>query len=217
MNIFEAKAFLFDMDGVLVDNTRFHVLSWLELSSKYNCALTEQQVIDWMGSPGREYVKRMFGQPDMPPDKVQVYLEEKEALYRKMFAPHLVIPDGLRKLLDIAHSKDIRCAIATGGSRRNVDFVLDGLGIRDDFMCVLDASRYERGKPFPDCYLQAAAAVEVAPADCIVIEDAINGIEAARAANIPVIAKAGTNTRSVLVEAGARMVFDSFSELVSGI
>jgi len=213
VNVFDAKAFLFDMDGVLVDNTRYHVLSWLACAEKYGCDLTEGQVVAWMGSPGRDYIRRMFKRPEMPDNQVQFYLKEKESLYRQLYAPHLELNAGLDPFLAETRRRGIPCAIATGGSMANVNFVLDGLKIRDVFSYVIDASGYARGKPHPDCYLQAAAGVGVAPEDCIVFEDAVNGIEAARAARIPVVAKVGTNTRETLVAAGADCVIDSFAEL----
>jgi len=214
MNVFDATAFLFDMDGVLIDNTRYHVLSWLACAEKYHCELTEEQVVAWMGSPGRDYIRRMFGNPDMPADEVRFYLEEKEALYRQIYTPYLALNTGVGAFLAEAKRWGMPCAIATGGSMTNVNFVLDGLKIRDHFSFVIDASGYARGKPHPDCYLKAAEGLGVSPEGCIVFEDAVNGIEAAKAANIPVVAKIGTNPREVLVAAGADVVIDSFEELM---
>jgi len=214
VNVFDAKAFLFDMDGVLIDNTRYHVMSWLACAEKYGCELTEGQVVAWMGSPGRDYIRRMFKNPEMPPEEVQFYLKEKESLYRELYAPHLALNVGLTSFLYETRRRSIPCAIATGGSMANVNFVLDGLKIRDMFSCVIDASGYARGKPHPDCYLKAAEGLGVAPKACVVFEDAVNGIEAARTAQIPVVAKVGTNPRDVLVAAGADRVIDSFEELL---
>lgn len=214
MNVFDAQAFLFDMDGVLVDNCRYHVQSWLACAEKYGGSLTEEQILAWMGAPGRDYVRRMFNRPDLPESEIAFYLDEKEALYRELYAPHLALPKGLRAVLDEARRRGIVCAIATGGSLANVDFVLDGLGLRGDFVAVVDASRYSRGKPFPDCYLKAAEEVGVSPARCLVFEDAVNGIEAAHAAGIPVVAKVGTNTRRVLEAAAADRVIEAFDELL---
>ena len=212
--IHAAKAYLFDMDGVLVDNTPYHVRSWLALAEKYGCRSTEEQLVAWMGSPGREFIKRMFDRPDMPPDEIRRYLGEKEALYRQLYAPYLRPTPGLLDFLAGAHRRGIPCAIATGGSATNVNFVLDGLGVRKDFVCALDASGYERGKPYPDCYLKVAERVGASPAGCIVFEDAVNGIEAARAGGMRVVARVGTNSRETLLAAGADLVIDSFAELV---
>ena len=205
-------AYLFDMDGVLVDNCRYHVLAWLELSKKYGGRLTAEQVVAWMGAPGRDYVARMF---DTPPDaaRVEALIVEKEALYRELFRPALAPRDGLIAFLAKMRSAGIASAIATGGSLDNVDFVLDGLGIRRYFRGVVDASKYVRGKPAPDCYLRAAELVGADPSDAVVFEDAVNGIEAAHAAGMRVVAITGTNSRETLTEAGADLVIDTFAGL----
>ena len=205
-------ACLFDMDGVLVDNCRYHLLSWLELAKRHGGKLTERQIVDWMGAPGRDYIRRMFDEP-VPDGRVAELLREKEALYREMFRPNLVARTGLIALLGRVRKRGIPCAVTTGGSLDNVDFILDGLGIRDSFSCVIDASQYERGKPAPDCYLKTAARLGVSPSDCIVFEDAVNGIEAGHAAGMRVVAITGTNTRETLTAAGADKVIDTFDEM----
>ena len=200
------------MDGVLVDNCRYHVLSWLEFAKRYGGRLTEAQVVEWMGAPGRDYIARMFDEP-VPPDRAAVMLAEKEAIYRELYRPDLVARKGLIEFLEGAKKANILCAVVTGGSMENVDFVLDGLDIREHFACIVDSSQYERGKPAPDCYLQAAAKLGVEPRDCVVFEDAVNGIEAAIEAEMRVVAITGTNLRKTLEEAGPDLVVSSFAEL----
>lgn len=206
-------AWLFDMDGVLVDNCRTHVVAWLEFARRHGGRLTERQVLDWMGAPGRDYIERMFDPPP-PPERVAELLSEKEALYRELYRPHMVLREGLSELFARARAEDIPCAVVTGGSRANVDFVLDGLGIRSVFADVVDAGAYAKGKPAPDCYLQGATRLGARPSDCTVFEDAVNGIEAARAAGMRVVAITGTNPRETLEAAQADRVIDSFCELL---
>ena len=203
------KAYLFDMDGVLVDNCRYHVIAWLEFAKRHGGKLTEEQIIAWMGATGRDYLVRMF---DVRPDEKRMveFMAEKEAIYRELYLPYLKPRKGLLKLLESARKDNIPCAVVTGGSMDNVNFILDGLQIRHFFSCVVDSSQYQRGKPAPDCYLQAAARVGVAPHDCVVFEDAINGIEAGRAAGMRVVALIGTNTREVLEKAAPDQIVSSF-------
>lgn len=210
-----SRAFLFDMDGVLVDNCHYHVLAWLEFAKRHGGTLTERQVIDWMGAPGRDYVARMFAVPP-PPERVADLLAEKEAIYRELFRPHCIARDGLIDLLRLARAADVPCAVATGGPLANVDFVLDALGIRGFFACIVDSSQYQRGKPAPDCYLRAAEKLAVAPRDCIVFEDAVNGIASAQAAGMRVVAITGTNDFETLRRTGADWVVRSFTELRGG-
>ena len=120
------RAYLFDMDGVLVDNCRYHVLSWLEFAKRRGGRLTEAQVVEWMGAPGRDYIVRMFDEP-MPPDRVEALLAEKEAIYRELYRPALQTRKGLLGFLEGAKKANVPCAVVTGGPTENVDFVLDGL------------------------------------------------------------------------------------------
>jgi beta-phosphoglucomutase len=212
MNINPKKAYLFDMDGVLVNNCHDHVLAWLEFAKRRGGRLTEAEVIAWMGAPARDYLVRMFDAP-LTEAQIAAFTREKEAIYREIYRPHLAPSAGLIPFLERARAAGVACAITTGGSMDNVDFVLDGLGIRGFFSCIVDSSRYAHGKPAPDCYLQTAAALGVAPADCRVFEDAINGIEAAQAAGMEVYALVGTNTREALAAANPTRVFASFDEL----
>lgn len=215
MNDMSGTAYLFDMDGVIVDNCAYHVKSWLKIAERHGGRLTEEQIVAWMGAPGRDYLARMFDAMP-PPERVEELLREKEATYRELYRPDLVARKGLADFLERARQRGIPCAIVTGGTMNNVDFVLDGTGLRDYFSCIVDSSCYERGKPAPDCYLQGAARLGVEPRDCVVFEDAVNGIESAIAAGMRSVAITGTNTRETLVAAGAGLVVDSFEEVVSG-
>ena len=206
------RAYLFDLDGVLVDNCRYHVMSWLEFAKRHGGKLTEAQVIEWMGAPGRDYIVRMFDEP-VPQNRMAALLAEKEAIYRELYRPNLVARKGLIDFLEGAKKAGIPCAVVTGGPTENVGFVLDGLNIREYFACIVDSSQYERGKPASDCYLQAAAKLGVEPRDCIVFEDAVNGIEAAIDAEMRVVAFTGTNLHKTLEDAGPDKIVSSFDEL----
>lgn len=206
-------AYIFDMDGVIVDNTRHHVLAWVEFARRHGGCITEQNVVDWMGETGATYIRRIIG-GELTPGEIRALAEEKEAVYREIMAPELVAREGLVDFLEGAAKTGIPCGIATGGPRENVDFVLDGLGIRGYFKCVVDASQYEHGKPAPDCYLKAASELGRPPAKCIVFEDALKGIAAARAAGMRVVAITGTNDAATLRAAEPFMVIDSFAEIL---
>lgn len=206
------RAYLFDMDGVLVDNCRYHVIAWLEFAKRHGGRLTEEQIIAWMGATGRDYLERMFNEP-LTDARVAELMAEKEAIYRELYLPHLEPRQGLIELLEDARRQNISCAVVTGGSMDNVNFILDGLKIREYFTCIVDASQYQRGKPAPDCYLQAAAKVGAAPRDCVVFEDAINGIESGRAAGMCVVALVGTNPREVLEKAAPDMIIDHSQDI----
>ena len=135
------RAYIFDMDGVLVNNCRYHVLAWRVFSKKYGFELTDEQVLEWMGASNRVYMERLLGRP-VADDELAALENEKESLYRELYAPHRRIPDGLRAFLDRAHAADIPCGVATGAPEQNITFILDGLDLRRDFRCVVDPTQY---------------------------------------------------------------------------
>ena len=138
---------------------------------------------------------------------------EMSEIYRGLCRPYLKARDGAIEFLKGATAAGIPCALVTGGPMTNVDFVVDGLKIREHFAYIVDVSQYERGKPAPDCYLLAAAKLGVEPRDCVVFEDAINGIRSARAAGMSVVAITGTHDRRGLEDAGPDRIVSSFREL----
>lgn len=208
----KSKAYIFDMDGTLVNNCRYHVIAWREFSRRYGRELTEKEIIDWMGAPNTYYFEQIFGRALSAQDWTR-FGEEKERIYRALYAPHMRLPEGLRAFLDRAHGEEIPCAVATGGPKENVDFVLDGLSIRGDFAAIVDASCYAHGKPAPDCFLAAAKKLGVQPAGCAVFEDAVAGIRAAKAAGMKVVAVTFTNPRDVLQRESPDRIIDSYVEL----
>ena len=206
------KAYIFDMDGVLANNCSYHVQAWREFSRRHGKELTEEQILAWMGAANRVYMERLLGRP-VDDDELAALENEKESLYRELYAPHLQLPEGLRAFLDRAHADGIPCGVATGAPQQNIDFLLDGLDLRHDFRCVVDPTQYTRSKPAPDCFLRAAALLGVAPANCTVFEDAVGGIQAAHAAGMRAVAITATIPRSALQSAGADRIIDSFAEL----
>ena len=207
-----AKAYIFDMDGTVVDNCAYHVKAWREFSRKHGNELAERQILDWMGAQGAYYIERILGH--LPPkDVVDRLCFEKEAIYREIYKP--VLPDGLKELLDGAVEKGIRLGMATGGPRENVDFILDSLDIRKYFEIIVDSTMYERSKPAPDCFLAAAEALGAKPAECLVFEDAPNGIGAAKAAGMKVYAVTFTMPREKLAGCGPDLIFDSYREITA--
>lgn len=209
-----AKAYIFDMDGTLVDNLTYHVRAYHIFSRRYGHELTDAQIIGWTGATNRYFMERILGRPASA-DEAKRMEDEKESLYRTLYAPHLALAPGARELLDRAHRAGIVCAVASGAPTQNIDFVLDGLRIRDAFAAVVDASQYARGKPAPDCFLTAAAKIGVAPPDCVVFEDAVYGVQAAHAAGMRVVALTTSSPRATLEAASADLVVASFTELMA--
>lgn len=178
------RAFIFDMDGTIVDNMGFHTRSWLEFFSRRGHAVDEASFFAASaGRTGHEIIGQFLGE-GLAHDHVTTLIDEKEQLYREIYAPHLRAAEGFGALVSAARAAGIRLAVGTAAPPSNVDFTLDGLGVRDLFATVVGAADVQRGKPEPDVFLLAAERCGADPAHCIVFEDAPLGVEAARRAGM---------------------------------
>ncbi len=206
-------AALFDMDGVLVDNTDFHVNAWLQFAQHHNRPLTKEQYVENInGRVSADAMAYVFQRP-ISPGELIVLTEEKEAIYRDLYRLHLQPAPGLLDFLTALKAQGVKVAVGTSAPESNVRFTLDGLPLRSYFDAIVDSSMVHRGKPDPEIYLTAANRVSVEPARCVVFEDAFAGIEAGLRGGMKVVAVATTHTREELADTGAALIIDDFTGL----
>ncbi|WP_080057488.1 HAD family hydrolase [Spirosoma aerolatum] len=206
-------AALFDMDGVLIDNADFHLNAWLQFAQNHGLSLTRDQYMDHInGHISADSLAYVLQRP-VTPAEVIILTEEKEAIYRELYRPHLRPTPGLITFLDTLKRAGVPMAVGTSAPESNVGFTLDGTQLRPYFDAIVDASMIHKGKPDPEIYLTAAQRVGVEPSRCVVFEDAFAGIEAGLRAGMSVIALATTHTRSELADKGASLIIDDFSQL----
>ncbi|GAB4046552.1 HAD family hydrolase [Spirosoma litoris] len=206
-------AALFDMDGVLIDNANFHINAWLQFAQQHNRPLTKDQYLENInGRVSADAMAYVFQRP-ISPGELIVLTEEKEAIYRELYRPHLQPAPGLLGFLTALKAQHVKLAVGTSAPESNVVFTLDGLPLRPYFDAIVDASMVHKGKPDPEIYLTAANRVGVEPARCVVFEDAFAGIEAGLRAGMKVIALATTHTRDELADTGASLIVDDFTQL----
>ncbi|GAB3964815.1 beta-phosphoglucomutase family hydrolase [Spirosoma terrae] len=206
-------AVLFDMDGVLVDNTAFHINAWLHFAQEKGFPLTRDQYIEHINGRVSADAMAYVLQRTIDPGELIVLTEEKEAMYRELYRPHLQPAPGLITLLEALKSQHIRLAVGTSAPMSNVHFTIDGLNLRAYFDTIVDASMVKHGKPDPEIYLKAAERVGVSPDHCIVFEDAMAGIQAGLRAGMTVVAVATTLTHEELADSGAALIVDDFTGL----
>lgn len=191
-------AFIFDMDGVLTDNMRFHADSWVELFNDFGLEGldAERYLVETAGMKGLD-VLRYFLDPKISEAEAERLTELKDFLYRVM-SRHLIKPmPGLRQFLDTAEERGVRLGIGTGAGPKNIDYVLGILGMTNTFQSIVNPQHVRHGKPQPDIFLRVAALLDVPPAACIVFEDAIPGIEAAQKAGMQCVAVTTTNSADI--------------------
>ncbi|MCC6411179.1 MAG: HAD family phosphatase [Saprospiraceae bacterium] len=173
--------FIFDMDGTMVDNMMVHHQAWQQILAENGMELSMDEVKEKIHGINEEIMEREFGDFFSPADRKRIAWE-KEATYRRIFKDELELIVGLPQLLEEAHQANIPMAIASAAPPENVDFVLDNLHLRHYFKAVVHASMVEKGKPDPEVFEKAAAAIGVTTADCVIFEDSPTGAEAARRA-----------------------------------
>ncbi|MFL5320260.1 MAG: HAD family hydrolase [Myxococcaceae bacterium] len=207
------EAAVFDLDGTLVDNIRFHVQAWMELGERLGIPVTRERFErEFSGRKNDEIFPALLGRP-VPPDELERLADEKESRYRELFRPHLKLLAGAEALIAALTAKGVKLAIASAAPRANRDFVLDGLELRGRFQAIIGSEDAKRGKPSPDLFLAAAAKLGVAPEKCIAFEDAELGVQAARAAGMTCAAVTTTATEEQLRHSGAQYVAADFATL----
>jgi beta-phosphoglucomutase len=202
-------AVIFDMDGVLVENSAVHDETWQIICQKYGKPKTSQEIQSIFGGTNEIFVERLLGITDKT--MIREIAIEKEELYRKVYSDKIKAPSGLKELLFDLKKNNIRLAIGTSAMRENLDFVLDKIDIRGFFDVLVDESHVKKGKPDPQVYLVVSQKLGIKPSNCIVIEDSIFGIQAALAAGMQVIAITTTFPIEKLVIADK--IISSFNEL----
>jgi beta-phosphoglucomutase len=203
-------AFVFDMDGVIVDTNPHHKIALREFAAKYGYSLSEEELIKKIyGRTNKEWIPALFDRK-LSAQEVSQYGEEKEQLFRDLYEKDIVEVKGLTKFLEEAKRMNIKMAIGTSAPRSNVDFVLKHTGIGKYFSAILDESHVTHGKPNPEIYINCAAALKYPAAQCIVFEDSLSGVAAGRAAGSSVVGVATTHSAE---ELGTKMVITDFTEI----
>jgi beta-phosphoglucomutase-like phosphatase (HAD superfamily) len=190
------QALIFDMDGLLVDSEQLGYLTMLALLEQHGC------VREW--EP--EVVGRLFGRrlSEIMPVLVEICgitapVDELVAGFEELrmvaMRGNLLAFPGAAELIDYGQSVGLRLALATSGRRGYVDAVLTEIGLTGRFAIEVTGEDVARGKPAPDVYLLAAERLGVAPARCVVLEDAPSGIASAVAAGMRAVAVANAHTR----------------------
>ncbi len=199
-------AFIFDMDGVMVDSNPYHRLAWEAFNRRYGLETTEEMHGRMYGRRNDRIVRDFYGE-SLDDAEVAARGLAKEALYREMIAdrlPAMLVP-GLRDFL--RRHAAVPKAVASNAKPANVDFLLDRSGLRPHFQVVLNGGMVSRPKPDPEIFLLAAQRLGMPPARCIVFEDSHSGVEAAQAAGMSVVALSTTFGHLP----GAQLTIDNFT------
>jgi len=190
------KAFIFDLNGTMIDDMSFHEKAWhYLLTHDLGKEITPEEVKLQMYGKNEEVLDRIFGIGNFTKDEYEKLSIEKERRYQQAYLPSLKLIDGLDVLLANAHSAGIPMAIGSAAIPFNIDFVLDNLHLRHYFSAIVSANNVTKSKPDPETFVKAATLLNVSPGECIVFEDAPKGVEAAQNAGMKAIALTTMHTK----------------------
>lgn len=182
----KTKAFLFDLNGTMIDDMHYHVSAWHGILNNLGASISMEQMKEECYGKNAELLERIF--PGRFDEKEKEKLSiAKEKKYRENFRPYLRLLPGLYAFLNRAKAREIKMAIGSAAIMSNIDFVLDGLHIRNYFSVIVSADDVLHSKPHPETYLKCAELLHADSRHCIVFEDAPKGVEAALKAGMQAI------------------------------
>lgn len=175
------KACIFDMDGVIVDSAKYHFLAWQRLAQELSISFTEQDNEALKGLSRVDSLERILrkGHLELDNNTKLALMEKKNGWYLEYISsmqPEEVLP-GVRAFLQELQENNIK--IALGSSSKNAKLILEKCDLVDFFESIIDGTKVTFSKPDPEVFLRGATEMGVSPAECVVFEDAIAGVEAA--------------------------------------
>jgi HAD superfamily hydrolase (TIGR01509 family) len=189
----ELQALIFDMDGVIVDNTPIQARAFQLLFRDQDVDADAAQLLRRLnGAPASEILKEAFAKKPQPDEKLESFAEQREFLYRTLYWDDRQPLPGLVEFLEAARASGLKIGLGSGSGQESIGYILDGLNLRRFFDVVISKDDVDKGKPHGDTYSVTAEKLGVAPAQCVVFEDAVLGEQSAYRAGIPCVAVAST-------------------------
>jgi beta-phosphoglucomutase len=207
-------AAIWDVDGTLVDTAELHFRAWLDLCRDLGRPFTRDEFAATFGRRNPEIIRALFG-PRFSDAEIDDLGERKEELYRAAARQGVALLPGVRNLLEGLHAAGFRQAIGSSAPRANLDLILGLTGTARFFGAVVSMEDTQRGKPDPQVFLVAAEKLGVAPDRCVVLEDAVAGVQAAKAGGMKCIGVTfvGHHPEATLRAAGADLVVKNLEEV----
>jgi beta-phosphoglucomutase family hydrolase len=202
---------IFDWDGVIIDSMENHRESWYRTAEENNLQVKEGFFEDAFGRKNAHIISNML-EWSSEPAEIKTLSDRKEAHYREIMLEKGVKPlTGVVELLGELSSADIPCAVGSSTDRFNIDTALKQMPFNDCFQTIVTAEDVHHGKPDPEVFLICASRMGIEPKYCVVVEDAVAGVDAAHRGGMKVIAVPTTRHREVLQHAD--LVVDRLDEV----
>src|SRR5438132_10036209 len=207
-------AVLWDVDGTLVDTAELHFQAWTTLARELGKPFTRADFAATFGLRNPDIIPQLFG-TQLSAQEVAELGERKEESYRAAAQQGVTLLPGASALLKALHAAGFKQAIGSSAPRKNLDLILRLTDSEPFFQVVVSVEDIQRGKPDPQVFQVSAAKLAVPPNHCLVLEDAVAGVQAAKAAGMKCIAVrlGGHHSEAALAQAGADLVVRSLEEV----
>jgi len=204
------RAILWDMDGVIVDTAPYHLKAWQQVFQKRGVNFTEEDFKRNFGRRNDTIIRDTLGEALLQ-SEINAIISEKEPIFRNVVKKNIKSFPGAIKLLKSLRKHGFKMALASSATIENIELLIQGLGIENYFNTIVSGRDVAEGKPSPQVFLLAAKKLGVAPENCIVIEDAVAGVTAAKRAGMHCLAVTNTHPRQSFNEAD--LVVDSLETI----
>jgi beta-phosphoglucomutase family hydrolase len=204
------EAVLWDMDGVIADTADYHYNAWREVFKEQGVEFNKADFMRHFGQRHDTITKFALGDK-LSPEEVNKISEKKQTIYRRNVAKNIIPLPGAIALIKSLNQHGIKTAIASSAVPANIDVILRGLGIEKDFQAIVGGTEVAEGKPSPLIFQLAAQKLGVKPGNCVVIEDAIAGVTAAKRAGMKCVAV--TNSHPGISLKNADLIVDSLEKV----
>ena len=193
------QAVIWDMDGVIIDSADEHRRAWQRLAREEGIVMTDADFWSTFGRRNDDIFATIWG--EMPPERAKELADRKEMYFRELIRESAAPLPGSIELMRGLHEAGFLQALASSTAIENIQLISDILGLKRYLTVIVSGETVARGKPAPDIFLKAAGELHIDPKKCLVIEDAVAGVQAAHAAGMRCIAVAGDRDLPGLREA----------------
>lgn len=194
------EAVLWDLDGVIANTGPYHFQAWQDVFQKKGVNITEEDFKRHFGQRNDTIIRSTLGE-DISQDELDAIANEKEENYRRRVSHNIKPLPGVIDLIGSLKRHEIKMAIASSAPLENIRLITRGLGIDDCFQASVYGREVAEGKPDPQVFLLAAQKLGLEPRNCVVIEDAVAGVAAAKRASMKCVAVTNSHSPKNLKEA----------------
>jgi beta-phosphoglucomutase len=204
-------AVIFDMDGVICHTNPYHSLAFRDFFSSHNLNPTDEEFAQHMYGKSNSYIFSHFLQRTVEGDELLKMEQEKEGLFRKLYAAHVEPIAGFMEFITDLKQHDVKLGVATSAPYANLELILAHVPIQEMMGSIMASENVKVHKPDPEVYLKSADNLKVSPGQCLVFEDSFSGVSAALNAGMRVVGVLSSHTKDELPP--CNLYIDDYTDL----